>query len=72
MRKLKVVSSSNKTAAGRNQEMKDLLSSLVEHLSSAVSEANQLRNNFDDIMDSDKVRTLFDLSKKLQEVKNKL
>lgn len=61
-----------KKATERGLEAKEMLKSLMEHLSEALGTVEYLRNNMDDVLDHKKVMELFEMSKKLKEMKSKL
>jgi hypothetical protein len=70
MRKLKLAMKKNSTE--RNLQAKEMLKSLQQHLSEALGAANYLRNNFDDVLDLNKIKDLFEISKKLDEFQKKV
>lgn len=74
MRKLQVTNKKAKmnTATERNLEAKEMLKSLAEHLSEALGTVNYLRNNFEDVLDLNKVKDLFEMSKELENMKKKV
>ena len=71
MRKLKVNAMNTKTAAERNLEAKEMLQSLMKQLSESLRTVNYLRNNFEDVLDLNKVRNLYEMSKEIEKLQKK-
>ena len=67
MRKLKV-NAMQKTSAERNLEAKEMLQSLMKQLSESLRTVNYLRNNFEDVLDLNKVRNLYEMSKEIEKL----
>ena len=72
MRKLKVNAMNTKTAAERNLEAKEMLQSLLKQLSESLRTVNYLRNNFEDVLDLNKVRNLYEISKEIEKLQKKI
>ncbi len=72
MRKLKVNAMNTKTAAERNLEAKEMLQSLMKQLSESLRTVNYLRNNFEDVLDLNKVRNLYEMSKEIEKLQKKI
>jgi len=71
MRKLQV-KAMNKTSAERGLEAKEMLQSLMKQLSESLKTVNYLRNNFEDVLDLNKVKNLYDMSKELEKLQKKI
>jgi len=71
MRKLKV-NAMQKTSAERNLEAKEMLQSLMKQLSESLRTVNYLRNNFEDVLDLNKVRNLYEMSKEIEKLQKKI
>lgn len=72
MRKLKVTAMTTKNAAERGLEAKEMLQSLVKQLSESLKTVNYLRNNFEDVLDLNKVKNLYEMSKELEKLQKKI
>ena len=72
MRKPKVNAMNTKTAAERNLEAKEMLQSLMKQLSESLRTVNYLRNNFEDVLDLNKVRNLYEMSKEIEKLQKKI